>query len=257
MSIPSDIGMTTRAQDGEQDRRLREMNDALLASSIRQQELTEEARRAEARLEVMVAELQHRTRNLIAVVSVIANRTMARTGPTEAFRTQFNARLAALSRVQGLLSRADIEPITMEALIRMELDALGADATDDRITLAGPSVVIHDSIVQTMALAIHELATNARKHGALAAEHGVLKVTWAVRQMDDVTSMLALEWVEQGIVHAPHEEGDTREGYGRELIERALPYTLDAKTSFELNHEGLRCTIDLPLTDRNRPEDQR
>ena len=248
--------MTPSAQDGEHDQLLRDMNDALLASSVRQQELTEKAQQAEARLEVMVAELQHRTRNLIAVVSAIANRTMARTGPTEAFRTQFNARLAALSRVQGLLSRTDIEPITIGALLRMELDALGADASDNRITLVGPSVILRDTIVQTMALAIHELATNARKHGALAADGRALKVTWAVRQVDGATSSLALEWVEEGVGRAPKEEGATRKGYGRELIERALPYALNATTSFELNNDGLRCTIDLPLTDRNLSGDR-
>ncbi|MGI4807251.1 MAG: sensor histidine kinase [Janthinobacterium lividum] len=248
--------MTDPAQDGEPNELLRNMNDALLASSILQHELTEQAQQAEARMEVMVAELQHRTRNLIAVVIAIANRTMARTGPTEAFRTQFNERLQALSRVQGLLSRTDIEPITIGALIRMELDALGAEASDDRVTLVGPSVVLRDTIVQTMALAIHELATNARKHGALAAENGALKITWAVEQVGDAAPCLILEWVEEGVVRAPEPEGPKRKGYGRELIERALPYTLNAKTSFELNHDGVRCTIDLPLTDRNRSRDR-
>jgi len=248
--------MTHHAQDGENDRMLRRVNDALLASSVRQQELTDEARQAEARLEVMVAELQHRTRNLIAVVSAIANRTMARTGPTEAFRTQFNDRLAALSRVQGLLSRADFEPITIGELIRMELDALGADASDKRITLDGPSVVLRATVVQTMALVIHELATNARKHGALAADNRVLKVTWAVRQVSGAASNLALEWVEEGVGCPPNQESATRKGYGRELIERALPYALSATTSFELSNDGVRCTIDLPLVDHNGSEDR-
>ena len=206
-------------------------------------------------MEVMVAELQHRTRNLIAVVSAIANRTMALTGPTEAFRTKFNERLQALSRVQGLLSRTDIEPITIGALIRMELDALGAEASDDRVTLVGPSVVLRDTIVQTMALAIHELATNARKHGALAADDRTLTVTWAVNQAGGAASNLVLEWVEEGVDRAPESNGATRKGYGRELIERALPYALNAKTSFELTDDGVRCTIDLPLTDRNRSGD--
>ncbi len=248
--------MSHHAQDGENDQRLREMNDALLTSSIRQQELTDEARQTEARLEVMVAELQHRTRNLIAVVSAIANRTMARTGPSEAFRTQFADRLAALSRVQGLLSRADIEPITIGELIRMELDALGADASDKRITLDGPSVVLRATVVQTMALVIHELATNARKHGALAADNRVLKVTWAVRQVGGAASSLALEWVEEGVGRAPKDESAAQKGYGRELIERALPYALNATTSFELTNDGVRCTIDLPLADRKGSEER-
>lgn len=242
--------MTDPAQAGEHDQLLRDMNAALLASSVRQQELTEKAQRAEARMEVMVAELQHRTRNLITVVSAIANRTMARTGPTEAFRTKFNERLQALARVQGLLSRTEIEPITIGALLCMELDALGAEASDDRVTLTGPNVVLRDTIVQTMALAIHELATNARKYGALAAKDRALKVTWAVKQVGDAASSLVLDWVEEGVGRAPGAEDATRKGYGRELIERALPYALNATTSFELNHDGVRCTIDLPLTDR-------
>lgn len=244
------------AQDSEHDRRLRDMNAALLASSVRQQELAEKAQQAEARLEVMVAELQHRTRNLIAVVSSIANRTMARTGPTEAFRTQFNTRLAALARVQGMLSRADIEPITIGALIRMELDALGAEDSDNRITLDGPDVVLRDTVVQTIALVIHELVTNARKHGALAADDRVLKVTWAVRQVDGTASRLHLEWVEEGVGPPSKKAGDERVGYGRELIERALPYALNAKTSFKLSNDGVRCTIDLPLTHRADPGDR-
>lgn len=239
--------MTNPAQNGDHDQRLREMNDALLASSIRQQELTEQAQQAEAKLQVMVAELQHRTRNLLGVVTAIANRTMARTGPTEEFRRQFNARLAALSRVQSLLSRADSKPIAIGALIRMELEALGADASDGRITLAGPEVGLRASVVQTLALALHELATNARKYGALASENGVLRITWAVRQAGGDESSLAVEWVEESVGHKPEEEGTARNGYGRELIERALPYTLNAKTSFELNDDGVRCTIDLPL----------
>ncbi|WBH16318.1 sensor histidine kinase [Sphingomonas radiodurans] len=247
--------MTDPAQDAEHDQLLRDMNDALLASSVRQQELAEKAQLAEAKMEVMVAELQHRTRNLIAVVSAIANRTMARTGPTEEFRTQFNARLAALARVQGLLSRTDIEPITIGALVRMELDALGADASDSRVTLDGPDVVLRDTIVQTMALAIHELATNARKHGALAADDRTLTVTWSVQQENDAAPHLILEWVEAGVGRAPGGEEDARKGYGRELIERALPYALNAKTSFDLNDDGVRCTIDLPLVDRNRKRD--
>lgn len=197
---------------------------------------------------VMVAELQHRTRNLIAVVHSIAAQTMARTGPSEAFRIQFNDRLAALGRVQGLLSRAADEHITIGALIRMELDALGADALRDRIVLDGPNVPLRNSVVQTLALALHELATNARKHGALATDHGRLRVTWTVRQVDDNNPRLALVWVEEGIDGRRQEQTSTLTGYGRKLIEHALPYALDAKTRFELNDAGVRCTIDLPLT---------
>lgn len=110
----------------------------------------------------MVHELQHRTRNLIAVVASVARQTMDKTGPTEAFRTAFNQRLEVLARVQGLLSTADQEPITLRGLVKLELDALGA-TEGERVTLSGPPVRIRFSVVQTLARALHELATNARR----------------------------------------------------------------------------------------------
>lgn len=235
------------------DQLLRDMNDALLASAVRQQELVEQAQQAEARMEVMVAELQHRTRNLIAVVSAIANGTMARTGPTEQFREQFNNRLAALSRVQSLLSRTAIEPITLDALVRMEIDAFGGEALAGKIKITGPRVVLRDRTVQTIALAVHELATNAYKHGALAAENGTLTVNWTVEQVDAMPARLVLEWIEQGVGLAQEDVQMARSGYGRDLIEIGLPYTMNAITSFELTHDGVRCRIELPLTGSNSP----
>ncbi|MHC2017755.1 sensor histidine kinase [Methylobacterium sp. CM6247] len=203
------------------------------------------------RQQVLISELQHRTRNLLGVVRSIAQQTMAKAGPTEAFREQFNERLSALSRVQGLLSRSDQEPITIGALIRTELDALGAGAMQDRIHLDGPPVRLRKAHVQTLALALHELATNARKYGALTTEHGQLRVTWRTYATDDDGQRLALEWVEDGISRQREEQSPvTRGGYGRELIERALPYALGARTRYELGETQVRCSIDLPLTER-------
>jgi two-component system CheB/CheR fusion protein len=204
------------------------------------------------RMAVMVAELQHRTRNLIAVVRSIAEHTMVLTGPTPAFQEQFNDRLQALARVQGLLSRSEAEPITIEALIRMELEALGAlREAGDRIEIDGPSAPIRHSAVQTLALALHELATNARKYGALANGDGRLSVTWRITEADGAGRRLQLEWVESGASLAV-DASPARRGYGRELIERALPYALGAQTQYELRQGGVRCAIDLPLERRER-----
>ncbi|ACL61228.1 PAS domain S-box protein [Methylobacterium nodulans] len=199
---------------------------------------------------VVVAELQHRTRNLITVVRSIAQQTLATSPSLEAFRTQFNDRLAALSRVQGLLSRADQEPVTIRALIQTELDALGAAGMQERIVLDGPPVALRKDSVQTFALALHELATNARKYGALSNEQGRLTVTWRAHVPEGGGRRVVLHWVEKGISHSSEDQSPIRRGYGRELIERALPYALQAKTSYELGESELRCSIDLPLTER-------
>ncbi|CAO4165596.1 Blue-light-activated histidine kinase [Methylorubrum populi] len=204
-------------------------------------------RELQERQAVLVAELQHRTRNLLGVVRSIAHQTMVQTGPTTRFREQFSDRLAALSRVQGLLSRSEQEPITLHTLIQTELDALGTGNFMDRITLGGPPVRLRKASVQTLALALHELATNARQHGALSTEHGRLFVTWRAEAGAGDEERLLLEWVEDGIGRQPGAQGTAPYGYGRELIERAMPYVLDARTRYELGETRLLCSIDMPL----------
>ncbi len=209
-------------------------------------------RRLQEQQRVMVAELQHRTRNLIAVIASIAHETLARTGPGASFVAQFDDRLAALSRVQGLLSRSAESPITLEALVRMELQALGIG--ERPVGLDGPPVVLRRSTVQTLALAIHELATNARKHGALSTARGRLAVGWHIRVADEgggSRRWLVMDWVETGI--PPQPDGADRRacrGYGRELIEEALPFALGARTRYELDARGVLCRIELPLDGR-------
>lgn len=207
----------------------------------------DDLRRMQDQQEVMVAELQHRTRNLIAIVQSIAHQTLAMSDDMATFGDEFSARLSALSRVQGLLSSAEHEPVTIGTLVAMELGALGADRMGDRVRSEGPSVPLRTGAVQTLALGLHELATNARKHGALAAPDGCLAVTWRTCTDDDGRSRLYLEWIESGLVLPQEHQGTSRRGYGRRLIERALPYALGARTRFELTRHGLRCTIDLPL----------
>jgi PAS domain S-box-containing protein len=196
------------------------------------------------RMAVMVAELQHRTRNLIAVVGSIISRTLAASPSPDAFKLRIDDRLSALSRVQGLLSRAEQVPITIGALVRLELDALGRDVRREQVDIAGPEVRLRSSIVQTLALALHELATNARKYGAFSTDQGRLRIAWQLEQRGNA-SWLALSWIEENAGRAGAPSG--HKGYGRELIEQALPYSHGAETRYDLDETGLRCSIALPL----------
>ncbi|HKT17001.1 MAG TPA: PAS domain S-box protein [Stellaceae bacterium] len=204
-----------------------------------------EARQQVETQRVMVAELQHRTRNLMAVVHSIAHQTLSTAASLQDFEERFDRRLRALSRVQGLLSHPSNDVITLGALVVMELEAIGSEAFADRISFGGPRVPLRKSAVEILALAIHELATNALKHGALASDAGHLSVVWrttgkgAKRELD-------FEWVERGI--AADGADASRRGYGRVLIEEALPYSLSAQAKFELERSTLRCVISLPLT---------
>ena len=208
----------------------------------------QELKALQAQQGVMVTELQHRTRNLITVVRSIAEDTMEHTGTMEAFRAAFADRLSALSRVQGLLSRSEAEPISIGALVQLELDALGNRALKDRITTGGPEVFLRPSSVQTLALALHELATNARKYGALSHDRGHLAVTWR-EKVEDGVPRLVLDWLETGLEQNLDRPGlvDSGGGYGRELIEQALPHATGARTTYMLTASDVHCMIDLAV----------
>lgn len=200
--------------------------------------------------QVLVAELQHRTRNLIAVVRAIADRTMAGSASMIDFRDRFRDRMAALARVQGLLSQRDGgRRVTFDQLLQAELGGLGVLDRTSQLDLQGPhSVGLRSATVQTFALALHELATNALKYGALATSQGHLHVGWSMDRDADGLPVLCVEWRESGVDIA-HERRDVgaRRGYGRELIERALPYQLQAETHYEIAPDGVHCSIRVPL----------
>jgi two-component system CheB/CheR fusion protein len=106
-------------------------------------------------------------------------------------------------------------------------------------------------MVQTLSLALHELATNARKYGALSNESGRLTVEWRVITFEHGEKRLTLDWIETWVEGtSPSPDSDARHGYGRELIERVLPHSLGAITRYELNETSVRCTIDMPLNRR-------
>lgn len=130
---------------------------------------------------------------------------------------------------------------------------VGAEVTATRMRVAGPEVRLRKRDVQTLAMALHELATNARKHGALAACDGRLAVTWRVERDAPGRTAPVLEWIESGLDPRSGRDDRPTDGYGRALIERALPYALSAETSFEVGEDGLRCAIRLPLDDVEAP----
>jgi PAS domain S-box-containing protein len=196
------------------------------------------------RQKVLLAELQHRTRNLLAVVQSIARQTIRASASLEDFATQFEGRLRALSRIQSLLARIDHGPVDLRALVEAELKAHGnGDVEPGKVTIDGPPARLPPTSAQALALGIHELATNSVKYGALKQPSAKLDVAWRIEGGDGSARRAVLEWRESG-VEMPNEGGrPTRKGYGRELIERALPYQLKAETRLEFGPDGVRCRI--------------
>lgn len=202
---------------------------------------------------VLVAELQHRTRNLLGVVQSIVARSIRDSRSLDEFRERIQHRLAALARVQGLLSRrSEGTQIAFDTLLREELSAhlpLAGEAGGMSVEIDGPEGIgLRSATVQTLALAIHELATNAVKYGALSSKGGKLSVSWRVNIDAEHGERLCVIWEESGVSDLPPDV-EAKAGYGRELIEHALPYQLGARTSYAFTTDGVRCTIEVPFTE--------
>jgi PAS domain S-box-containing protein len=203
-----------------------------------------EMRGLQERQKVLLAELQHRSRNLLAVVQSIARRTARSSGSLGEFAEDFEARLRALSRVQGLLARVDHGAIDLRELVEMELAAHRSDQLEPgKVTIEGPSAMLPATSAQALALAIHELATNAVKYGAHKQPSGKLDPEWHVEGADGNERRVVLDWREAGVAMPDAGSRPSRRGYGSELIERALPYQLKAETSLEFGPDGVRCRI--------------
>lgn len=205
------------------------------------QDITERARAAERR-QFLINELNHRVKNTLATVQSIAHQTL-RPGqsPGEA-RSLLTARLIALSGAHDILTRenwetADLRDIVAQALGPFEPEA-GA-----RFDVQGPSMRIAPRAAVALAMALHELATNAAKYGALSTEAGRVSVTWSL-SAGDGQSRLVLDWRERG---GPPVTPPSRKGFGSRLLLQGLTADLGAAAQIGYEPGGLTCRIDAPL----------
>jgi PAS domain S-box-containing protein len=202
------------------------------------------------RQQVMMAELHHRTRNLLTVVQSIAMQMARSSQSVDDFIEKFSSRLGALSRAQSLIARAEREEVDLRTLVETELTAHSTQLDPAKVVVTGPAVVLPVLAAQTLALAVHELTTNAVKYGALAQASGKLHVQWDIDR-EGSPPLVRLQWIESG-VELPFSEAPARRGYGSMLIERALPLQLQAETELTFEPDGLKCTIDVPIGDGSK-----
>ena len=201
----------------------------------------EDLKQLQAQQAMLLGELEHRSRNLLALVRSISERSFEQSSGCN----EFEVRLAVISRVQCFLSQGLGRPLQLSELLQAEL-RMHVLIPAKNITVRGPQVELPNDKASSIALAIHELMTNAVKHGALSQKDGRLTITWWVEQTENEPECLHLDWVEIGVTMA-----DTgalkRNGFGRELIEHALSYQLQARTRLEFASNGVRCRIVIPL----------
>jgi two-component system CheB/CheR fusion protein len=206
---------------------------------------------SERHTKLLLAELQHRVRNTLAVMRSITRRTAATSETVEDYAMHLEGRIDAFARTQAMATRTPDAGVDLEEYVRDEL--LAAVVKDEeKAHVEGPPVRLRAKAADSIGLAIHELATNAIKYGALSGDGGHIDVTWRIEGLDG-DRRLRLEWRESGVRIAA--VAPRRRGFGSELIERTLRYELDAETKLEFNPGGVRCVITVPLNERTATMD--
>ncbi|WP_432256500.1 PAS domain-containing protein [Limimaricola sp. AA108-03] len=216
-----------------QDRRM-----AVLFKDVSQRKQDEDHQK------MLMAELDHRVKNVLAVVQSIARQSLGRGqsfGPEAADRLV--GRINALAQSHALLARSQWEGARFDDLVESAVAPYRGDRAE-RIAASGPDLKVTPKAAQTLNLAFHELVTNAAKYGALSRDAGQVTVKWHLANSREAPR-LVITWQEQG--GPPIEARPSRKGFGSLLIERALAAELEGAVSVDYARDGLRATFDLPV----------
>lgn len=201
-----------------------------------------ERRASEERQSLLVRELHHRVKNTLATVQAVLNASLRSSLGLSEFRQAFTGRIASLAKTHALITEDRIQVVSFEDLVAAELRAYD-EPPRPRITLQGPHVVLASELAVPVGMALHELATNAIRHGALGDPDGRLEVTWSVEDAPD-GRVLHWTWNEHD---GPPVALPTREGFGSQLLNRVLTLQVGAKVDIAFDPDGLRVAVAIPL----------
>jgi PAS domain S-box-containing protein len=238
-------------QDGESERwfdfhiePLRDLIGRIIGLTCAAVDITER-KEGEAHLRMLMRELTHRSKNLLAVIQAMARQTARHTGTTESFLDRFAARLQALAMSHDLLVQESWHGASLEELVRSQLGHHLEDG-QKQISIKGPSVLLKPEAAQGLGLALHELATNAIKYGALSTPAGLVSISWKRMQASDGHG-IEIIWKESNgpAVATP---GPTQRGFGSLVFERHLARSLESEVALTFEPDGVLCGIIVPIT---------
>ena len=207
---------------------------------------TTQQKLAALHVELMLDELNHRVKNALATVQAIAQQTLARAPDLAAFRVAFEARLLALSKTHNLLAADAWTGARVGDIVAGELEPFQReDHGSERVRMSGEEVLLSPKRALALSMAIHELATNASKYGALSAPQGRVSVHWTVTTRAD-RRWLHLHWSESG---GPEVTAPSEQGFGTRLITEGLAFELNGDAAIEYRKSGVSCVINVPLSE--------
>jgi len=196
-------------------------------------------RRAEEHQQLLIHELNHRVKNTLSIVQALAMQSFNDRADPAAARQRFDARLNALSAAHNLLTTQNWERAGLLDIIKASVAAT-AGANASRVSIRGPNILIAPQTAVSLAMATHELCTNAIKYGALSNDTGTVDVRWAAALANCGQVDLDIDWRESG---GPPVEPPSHRGFGTRLIERGLSAELRSTVSLEFPPGGVHCTI--------------
>ncbi|MGO4572774.1 sensor histidine kinase [Microvirga sp. 2TAF3] len=198
---------------------------------------------AEEYQQLLINELNHRVKNTLATVQSIVSQTLRHATSQAEARNAIEQRLMALSRTHDMLIRENWKGAEIRELVAQTLEPFQS-AAHERFSVAGPELKLSSRMALDLSLALHELATNAVKYGALSNDAGRIEVVWSVDASTDPPH-LRLRWEEEG---GPPAHPPNRKGFGFRLIERSLARDLEGEVAIEFMPRGVVCTIEAPIT---------
>jgi two-component sensor histidine kinase len=186
-------------------------------------------------------ELDHRVKNTLATVQAVADQTLASSPSWPAFESAFRGRIQALAAIHEALARTKWGPLDLADLVALTVSPYGS--TRDSVHASGPRVDVPADAVRPLGLALHELATNATKHGALSSDDGRVDLAWTLS--DHIGErQLSVVWKESG---GPLADTPGPRSFGLSQIERTMPYELEGTVRLTFEKTGIRCVIEIPL----------
>jgi PAS domain S-box-containing protein len=224
--------VVARAPDGKAERMVSVVTDVT------------ERKAAEDHIQFLMHEISHRSKNLLTVIQSIARRTARTAGTVEEFENRFERRLQGLAASHDVLVRKNWQGAPLAELVRQQLVPF-VEIQSSRFELVGPDIVVTADAAQAIGLAIHELATNAIKYGALSAPTGKVRISWMLDGNAGASSQLSLNWIEQG---GPPATPPSRKGFGHVVIVDMIERSLNGKVAVEFAVEGLKWSVSMPAT---------
>lgn len=204
-----------------------------------------ERKNAEAQVQLLMQEVAHRSKNLLAVVSAIAGQTARASTTIQTFRDKFDLRLRALAASHDLLIEGGWRGADLQHLVGQQLSAFAEHGVG--YEAVGPTIRVAPSVAQTLGLALHELATNAAKHGAWSAPGGTVSIQWHVSGCGE--RRLHLAWIESG---GPPVAVPDRKGFGHVVFEQMVAHSAQGKVTVDYRPSGLHWSVSLPIDDGSK-----